>query len=117
VPGRTPRPAEAEPLPPADAFLRGIDLYHAGYLWEAHEQWESVWRVSGDAEQREFLQGLVQIAAAVLKGRSGNGRGAKKLATKAREHLRRVRGDSCMGVALAPLRAFDGAAPRLEVIP
>ena len=42
VPGRTPRPSDAEPLPSEQAFLRGIDLYHAGYLWEAHEQWESV---------------------------------------------------------------------------
>jgi hypothetical protein len=115
VPGRTPRPAETEPLPPEQAFLRGIDLYHAGYLWEAHEQWETVWRVSKDAEQREFLQGLVQMSAAVLKGRSGNGTGAKKLARKAREHLGRVRGDTFMGVALAPLREFDGAPPRLEV--
>lgn len=115
VPGRTPRPAETEPLPPGEAFLRGVDLYHAGYLWEAHEQWESVWRVSKDAEQRDFLQGIVQIAAAVLKGRSGNGRGADKLAKRAREHLARVRGDTCMGVTLAPLRGFDGTPPRLEV--
>jgi hypothetical protein len=115
VPGRTARPPDTPPLAPEDAFLRGIDLYHAGFLWEAHEQWESVWRATEDPERRDFLQGLVQIAASVLKSRMGNARGAKKLAGRAREHLARVRGERCMGVALAPLRAFDGEPPRLEV--
>ncbi|MCK6458600.1 MAG: DUF309 domain-containing protein [Planctomycetes bacterium] len=115
VPGETPRPPEAPTRPPDEAFLCGIDLYHAGYLWEAHEQWESVWRATGDPERRDFLQGLVQIAASVLKTRMGNARGAAKLARRAREHLARVKGDRCMGLSLAPLRAFDGEPPRLEV--
>jgi predicted metal-dependent hydrolase len=106
---------DAPPLPPEQAFLRGIDLYHAGFLWEAHEQWESVWRVSSDPMEREFLQGLVQIAASLLKARSGNARGAAKLARRAREHLARVDGERYMGLELAPLRAFDGDAPRLEI--
>lgn len=115
VPGETPRPPDAPPLPPEQALLRGIDLYHAGFLWEAHEQWESVWRATADPERRDFLQGLVQIAASVLKARMGNARGAEKLARRAREHLARVDGERCMGLLLAPLRAFDGVAPRLEV--
>lgn len=115
VPGCTPRPEEAPPLPPGQAFLRGIDLYHAGYLWEAHEQWESVWRATSDPEQRDFLKGLIQIAASVLKGRGGNMRGARKLAARAREHLARVGSGRCMGLSLAPLRAFDGSPPRLEI--
>ncbi len=115
VPGRTPRPPDAPPLPPDQAFLRGIDLYHAGFLWEAHEQWESVWRASSDPVQRDFLQGLVQIAASVLKARSKNARGAAKLARRAREHLARVNGERHMGLDLAPLRAFDGDPPRLEL--
>jgi len=105
----------APPLPPEQAFLFGIDLYHAGYLWEAHEQWESTWRASTDPVQREFLQGLVQIAASLLKARMGNAQGAAKLAGKARAHLARVEGEHFMGLALAPLREFDGTAPRLEV--
>lgn len=115
VPGRTPRPSDAPPLPPAQAFLRGIDLYHAGYLWEAHEQWESAWRLSEGATEREFLQGLIQLAASVLKGRSGTAGGAAKLARRARERFARVPGERFMGVAVAPLRAFDGAPPRLEI--
>jgi len=114
VPGRTPRPPDASPLPPEQAFLRGIDLYHAGYLWEAHEQWESVWRATEDPAKRDFLQALVQIAASLLKARMGNAHGAAKLAARAREHLARVDGERCMGLALAPLRAFDGDPPRLR---
>jgi hypothetical protein len=119
VPGTTPRPAEAAPLPPDEALLRGIDLYHAGYLWEAHEQWESVWRASGDAVERDLLQALVQVAAALLKLREGNARGAGKLAARAKARLARVPGERCMGIALAPLRAFASrpglaSAPRLE---
>lgn len=114
VPGQTPRPPDAPPLPPEQAFLRGIDLYHAGYLWEAHEQWESVWRASDDPERRHFLQGLVQIAASILKARCGNPRGAAKLARRAREHLTHVEGERCMGLALAPLLGFNGDPPRLQ---
>lgn len=117
ISGRTPRPSDSPALPPEDAFLRGIDLYHAGYLWEAHEQWESVWRASSDPVQRDFLQGLVQIAASVLKARSGNARGAAKLAKRARDHLARVDLDRCFGLEVAPLRAFDGDPPRLLLAP
>jgi predicted metal-dependent hydrolase len=87
-----------------------------GFLWEAHEQWEGIWKASPDPSQRDFLQGLVQVAAAVLKLRLGNARGAAKLARRAREHLTRVPGERFMGLALEPLRdARPEAPPRLEV--
>jgi len=128
VPGRTPRPPESEHeprhVPPErwrddEAYLFGIDLYHAGYLWEAHEQWEGIWKASADETQRHFLQGLIQLAAALLKLRTDNARGARKLAARAQGHLARVPGERYMGLALAPLRAFAGRpraddAPRLE---
>ena len=125
VPGRTPRPPEPEGeprhVPPErwredPAYLFGIDLYHAGYLWEAHEQWEGIWKASADDTQRHFLQGLIQLAAALLKLRMGNARGAGKLAARAHAHLAHVRGERYMGLALAPLRAFlEG--PRAEDAP
>ena len=49
-------------------FLYGVDLYNHGYLWEAHEAWEGLWhQAKRDALQAEFLQGLIQCAAAALK--------------------------------------------------
>ena len=80
VPGRTARPTGA--LEPG--FLFGIDLYHAGYLWEAHEAWEGVWKDSRDP----LVQGLIQMAASLLKRHLGNERGARKLADRALLRLR-----------------------------
>src|SRR5262245_1128950 len=45
--GRKPAPRVA--LTPENwskhaAYLRGIDLYHQGYFWEAHEAWEGPWK-------------------------------------------------------------------------
>jgi len=115
LPGSTPRPPETDNkprhIPPErwredGAYLFGIDLYHAGYLWEAHEQWEGIWKASADDTQRHFLQGLIQLAAALLKLRMDNARGAAKLAARAQAHLAHVPGDRYMGLALPPLRAF-----------
>jgi hypothetical protein len=106
---------------PADAFrededyLRGIDLYHAGYLWEAHEAWEGIWKASPDPVQRDFLQGLIQLAASLLKRHVGHERGARGLAEAARERLTRVAAHHprYMGLDIAALLEKD--APRLEL--
>lgn len=124
VPGTRPHPTRgrgAAPAPPHlpaerwredDAYLFGIDLYHAGYLWEAHEQWEGIWKASPDPLQREFLQGLIQLAASQLKG----GRGGRKLEARARERLGTVAGAHAryMGLDVRALLAADWQpAPRL----
>lgn len=49
-------------------WLFGVDLFNAFFFWEAHESWEGLWA----AQPRRsavavFLQGLIQIAAALLK--------------------------------------------------
>src|SRR5687768_12090151 len=44
-----------EPPPPIDparwrdspAYLRGLDLFNAGFYWEAHEVWEGLWKAAG----------------------------------------------------------------------
>ena len=41
----------------------GVELFHAGKFFEAHEAWEQVWR-STTPEPRDLFQGLVQLAAA-----------------------------------------------------
>ena len=82
VPGHTPRPTEE--LEPGFRF--GIDLYHAGFLWEAHEAWEGVWKESRDP----LIQGLIQMAASLLKRHLGNERGGRKLADRARLNLERA---------------------------
>jgi len=103
------------------AWLRGVDLYHQGYLWEAHETWEGIWKASSDPFQRSFLQGLIQLAAALLKHAAGRADGARRLAAAAREQLARVAAVEpvYMGLALPPvLAALDPLhAPRLALTP
>jgi hypothetical protein len=81
IPGRHPRPAEATY---DDPFAAGVDLYHSGYLWEAHEAWEVVYRSGRD---RAYVQGLIQMAAMLLKAHMGNEVGVARLYAKARANL------------------------------
>jgi hypothetical protein len=48
------------------AYLRGIELFNNREFWESHEAWEDIW-LKCDGIQAEFLQGLIQSAAALLK--------------------------------------------------
>lgn len=87
----------------------GLDLYNHGYLWEAHEAWEAIWHAArSDELQAEFIQGLIQCAAAMLKLRMQEPRGASKLATQGTARLEGVAGQAgehYMGLEVAPLIA------------
>lgn len=48
-------------------YLFGIDLYNAGYFWEAHVWWEAIWIATPHGLERDFIQGLIKLAAANLK--------------------------------------------------
>jgi hypothetical protein len=50
-----------------ESFARGARLFDAGEFFEAHEVWEERWRVATDKVERNFLQGLIQVAAAFHK--------------------------------------------------
>lgn len=108
-PGRTPHP-ERDPAghmygktqPPPTTFepdrwqenelyLYGVDLFNHGYWWEAHAQWELLWQVTDrSATASSFLQGLIQVAAALVQHRAGRAEGARKLARKGVARLRRA---------------------------
>jgi predicted metal-dependent hydrolase len=45
------------------ALAEGLRLYNSGELFNAHEQWESVWLTASEPE-KTFLQGLIQVTAA-----------------------------------------------------
>ena len=86
VPGRTPHPKsdplghayghDEPPLAPFDPahleaspdFRYGVDPFHAGYYWEAHEVWESLWHAVGHhGPTADLLKGLIKLAAAGVK--------------------------------------------------
>lgn len=71
-------------------FLRGIEHFNSLEFWEAHEEWEEIW-LHASSEVHQFLQGLIQIAAAYHHVKRGTLRGA--------------------------VRLFDAALARLEAFP
>jgi predicted metal-dependent hydrolase len=76
--------------PPWEALARGADLFNQGLYWEAHEAWEELWLALED-EERLFVQGLIQVAAAGHKAFVQNQpRGCVKLLTTALEKLDRA---------------------------
>lgn len=60
------------------AFLRGIGHFNALEFWEAHEAWEELWLVA-ETDMEQFLQGLIQVAAAYHHVKRGTFRGAVRL--------------------------------------
>ncbi len=63
-------------------------LWRAGAYWEAHEALEALWR-EARGEERCFLQGLIQLAAALEARRRGHAEGARRNLAKARRKARR----------------------------
>lgn len=84
-----------------DDYLFGIDLYNAGFVWEAHESWERIWRVAERGPASELLQGLIQCAAAAVKVAQNNAAGLRAVSERALGHLR---------AADSPLMGLDVAA-------
>lgn len=99
VPGSVssgPRPAEGHLLSPeADDpgewsasrdFLFGVDLFNAGFCWEAHEALEFWWKalLSADHDRAaSVVRGLIQTCAARIKRELGNEAGVQTLVERA----------------------------------
>jgi predicted metal-dependent hydrolase len=82
--GRTPQlPTEQV----EELFRKGIALFNGVRYWHAHEAWEELWRAAPD-EERDFYQGLIQLAAGLLHLQRRNARGARN---KLREGLDKLR--------------------------
>ncbi|WP_050986270.1 DUF309 domain-containing protein [Schlesneria paludicola] len=119
VPARHPHPVTdarghsfgrtAVPVSPLDThqpfrsteYLHAIDLFNAGYYWEAHEEWEGLWVAAGRAGVAgNFLKGLIKLAAAGVKSREGQGGGVKRHAKRAGELFRITRANLPEGQAV-----------------
>lgn len=112
------------------AYLMGIELFNDRQYWESHEAWEEIW-LHCDGVQSEFLQGLIQCAAALLKFQRNEPAPAKRLYATGMgrlilcpEHYMGldVRGfqrdmEACFQPILTgPYRQLDeGKLPRIEV--
>jgi len=88
-PRREPHPAwEVSGWRAVADWLFGVDLFNAFFFWEAHESWEGPWAVQPRRSAAGgLLQGLIQIAAALLKIHLGSLAGATTLS---REGLKKM---------------------------
>jgi predicted metal-dependent hydrolase len=85
------------------AYLFGIELYAAGYFWEAHEVWEPVWMASApNSRERLLLAGLIQLANACLKLEMGRPKAALRLIEETLRHL-----EACVRPASGPLMGIE----------
>jgi hypothetical protein len=78
--------AEVAPWKPQDwrrlsRYLDGIDLYNFAYWWECHEMLEPLWLAADRTTVHgQFIQGLIQVAAAYLNRHLGKDTAAETLA-------------------------------------
>ncbi|HLG20963.1 MAG TPA: DUF309 domain-containing protein [Bdellovibrionota bacterium] len=98
-------------------FLFGVDLFNAGYYWEAHEAWEGVWKaLPPSCEESICLQGLIQVSAGLLKKVVAETEGSRQLISKGLEKLKVAQGrrPNCLGLDFVPfITALEKAEPDL----
>jgi hypothetical protein len=61
-----------------DALAKGVNHFNSHDFWHAHESWEELW-LSSSGQEKQFLQGLIQLAAAYHHVKRGTLRGAGRL--------------------------------------
>jgi hypothetical protein len=65
-------------------FRFGFDLFNAGFYWEAHEAWETVWHAVGRTTPlADRVKGLIRMAAAGVKVLEGQPVGVRSHLTAA----------------------------------
>ncbi len=72
-------------------YCYAVDLFNAGYYWEAHEQWEALWHAAGrTGTTADFFKALIKLAAAGVKAREGNPEGMLRHVTRAEQLIKAV---------------------------
>ena len=65
-------------------FRRGVELFNAGYYWEAHEVWEGLWHAYGrKGAVADVVKAFIKLAAAGVKVREGQEHGVRTHAGRA----------------------------------
>lgn len=103
---------DADQLAESEAFKAGLMFLNAGYFWETHEVLEPVWMALADGSlERQFVQGLIQLANGRLKMLMRRPKAAQRLVTQARGL---VPADQSMVVMRLNVREVHGWIDRLE---
>jgi hypothetical protein len=105
IPPEHPPAIEGDAWSRSEAYLRGVELFNAGYYWEAHEAWEALWHAHGRrGAAATVLKGLIKLAAAGVKVREGRVDGVRTLALRASAHFAEalaIGGERRLGLDLA----------------
>lgn len=117
VPGKTERHPEAafdsismtahaglplDQLAQSRAFQLGLKYLEAGFYWEAHELFEPVWMALPDPSiERQFVQGLIQLANGFLKLKMDRPKAARRLYAITRELIPSDTSPVIMGVGVS----------------
>lgn len=100
---------------PAESLDHAQELLDRGLAFHAHEVLEAAWK-NGPADEREFWQGLAQLAVGITHVQRGNYIGAASLLRRAADRLSADRQSSRYSVDHAGLVTFaNGLANDLEV--
>ena len=86
---------------PSRDFKQGLEEFNRGEFFECHETLESVWNRQTGPE-REFTQGIIQIAVAYYHILRDNEVGALKLWKRGLERILKFQ-PVCLGVEVQPL--------------
>ncbi|MEA3545221.1 MAG: DUF309 domain-containing protein [Thermodesulfobacteriota bacterium] len=83
----------AENWQSCEDYLYSIDLFNHGFWWEAHERLKYVSIGAGrESEAGQFVQGLIQVAAALLKHFMVEDKGAATLMELGLGNLQKMKG-------------------------
>ena len=64
--------------PATGNIAKGVRLFNEHHFWHAHEAWEALW-LTASGEEKTFLHGLIQLAAAYHHVQRGTVRGGVRL--------------------------------------
>tara|TARA_B100001123_G_C14532699_1_gene718932 strand:- start:149 stop:523 length:375 start_codon:yes stop_codon:yes gene_type:complete len=69
-----------------ELFFSGLNAYAEGKYFDAHEIWEELWS-EYYLKDRDFIQGLIQLAVCFVHLENGNMNGARSLLNKSTKKL------------------------------
>jgi predicted metal-dependent hydrolase len=99
---------EALPSDPDELLALGIAHFDAGRFFQAHEAWEAAWHPAPEPE-RDFWQGITQIAVGFTHYQRGNPVGAATLLARGAAKLERYE-DGAHGFPVARIASAARAA-------
>jgi hypothetical protein len=101
-------------LPPAESVALAQQMLDEGRPFHAHEVLEASWKAA-PPDERDFWQGLAQLAVGLTHARRGNASGAVTLLRRGAARIRPYAGTDPHGVPAAPVAAAaETLAGRIE---